>query len=195
MIIVSISIAQHGTKGEKTMKVINFISGPGAGKSTLCSSLFSYMKKTHNHDNVEYVHEYAKELTWDERYNCLKDQLSILGHQNNMMHRLRGKVDWVVTDTCLVLGLFYAPDNYFKNFEPLLMDVFNSYDNINIFVDRPSTYSEIGRNQTHEEAIEVDKKTIALLDRLEVPYIRVSCNIAPEDLLMVIENNREFSSQ
>ena len=170
------------------MQVINFIAGPGAGKSTLCSGLFHYMKISHNYDSVEFVHEYAKELTWDERFKCLQDQLSILGHQNNMMNRLIGKVDWVVTDTCLVLGLLYAPDSYFKNFEPLLMEVFNSYNNFNIFVERPSTYEPIGRNQTHEEAIEVDKATLALLDRLNIKYTKVSCNIEPEDLLTIIGN-------
>ena len=179
-------ISGHNPFGkiEKKMQVINFISGPGAGKSTLCSGLFSFMKR--NFHDVEFVHEYAKELTWDERFNCLQDQLSILGHQNNMMHRLKGKVDWVVTDTCLVLGLLYAPDDYFKNFEPLLMEVFNSYENINIFVERPDTYEPIGRNQTHEEAIEVDKKTLALLDRLNVKYIKVKYDIEPKDLLMAI---------
>jgi nicotinamide riboside kinase len=175
------------------MKIVNFIAGPGAGKSTACAGLFHHMHHMKKyHYNVEYVHEHAKELTWDERYKCLQDQLAILGQQNKMFHRLREKVDWVVTDTCLLLGLFYAPDNYFKNFEPLLVEVFNSYDNINIFLERPEEYSEIGRNQNHAEAIEVDKATIDLLERLKVPYIKVDCDISPEEMLYIIENPKLF---
>jgi tRNA uridine 5-carbamoylmethylation protein Kti12 len=166
------------------MKVINFLSGPGAGKSTLCAGLFYEMKKSGL--NVEYVHEWAKELTWDERHKCLTDQISILGHQNNMIRRLSGKVDWVVTDSAIILGLMYVPNNYYSNFEPLILEVFNLYDNFNIYVDRPSTYSEIGRIQNLDQAKEIDNNVLNLLNKHKINYTRVSCQIEPKDLLKKI---------
>jgi len=163
------------------MKVINFFAGPCAGKSTLSAGLFYNMKVQHY--NVEYVHEYAKELTWEERYNCLTDQLFVTANQNRMFERLKGKVDWIITDTSLLLSLMYVPDDYYATFEPLLVDVFNSYDNINVFVNRPATYCEIGRNQTLEEAKKIDERMLALFDRLKIPYYETNCNIDPNLLL------------
>jgi hypothetical protein len=168
------------------MKVINFLSGPCAGKSTLCAGLFHIMKKRGY--NVEYVHEWAKELTWDERYRCLKDQISILGHQNNMLSRLDGKVDWVVTDTSLLLGLLYEPKDYFKGFEPLLLEVFNSYENINVFINRPYAYSEVGSIQSLEEAKLIDEDVKALMDNNNIPYLDIICEIKPDVLLSSIES-------
>ena len=162
------------------MKVVNFLAGPCSGKSTLCAGLFHEMKRSNL--NVEYVHEWAKELTWDERFKCLTDQISILGHQNNMMQRLKGKVDWVVTDTCLLLALMYVKPDYYKNFEPLLLEVYSSYNNINLFIDRPDFYTEVGRNQTFEESKAVDVMVLNLLDKHGIPYVRVPCSISPVDL-------------
>jgi tRNA uridine 5-carbamoylmethylation protein Kti12 len=108
------------------MKVINFFAGPCAGKSTLSAGLFYKMKTQHY--NVEYVHEYAKELTWEERHNCLTDQIFVTANQNRMFERLKGKVDWIITDTSLLLSLMYTPKDYYPTFEPLLLDVFNGYD-------------------------------------------------------------------
>jgi tRNA uridine 5-carbamoylmethylation protein Kti12 len=171
------------------MKVINFLGGPCSGKSTLCAGLFYEMKKALY--NVEFVHEWAKELTWDERFKCLTDQVSILGHQNNMVKRLDGKVDWVVTDTCIVMGLMYMPQNYYENFEPLMLEVFNSYDNVNVFVDRPDNYTEVGRNQTLEEARAIDDRILDLLENHRVPYMRVHCSTNPAFLLQQILTENE----
>jgi hypothetical protein len=61
--------------------------------------------------------------------------------------------------------------------------VFNGYDNINVFVNRPDTYSEVGRNQTLDEAKKIDERMLGLFDRLNIPYYETSCNIDPNLLL------------
>ena len=169
------------------MKVVNFMAGPCSGKSTLSSGLYNHMSE--NGYNVEFVHEYAKDLTWEERYKCLEDQLYIAAKQNKMLVRLDGKVDWAVADTSLILGLIYKTPDYHSYFEPLLVEIFNSYDNINIFVKRPNFYTEVGRNQTKEEAMVIDNRIRALLDRLGVEYIEVDYNIPHEVLLKIIIEN------
>jgi hypothetical protein len=75
------------------------------------------------------------------------------------------------------------PPDYYFNFEPLLVETFNSYNNINVFVDRPKAYSEIGRNQTLEEAQQIDSNVLELLDKYGVPYIRIPCETDPAYLL------------
>ena len=50
--------------------------------------------------NVELVTEYAKELTWEKRYDILNDQLYVLSKQNRKLIRLKDQVDWIITDSC-----------------------------------------------------------------------------------------------
>lgn len=137
------------------MKVINLFGGPGTGKSTTAAGLFHIMKL--RECNVELVTEYAKDLTWEKRHDVLGDQLYILAKQARRLTRLDGQVDFVVTDSPLLLGLIYQQDTYFPNtFAPFLLDVWNSFDNINFLLRRVKKYNPIGRNQTEEGAKEID---------------------------------------
>lgn len=144
------------------MKVINLFGGPGTGKSTVAAGLFTRMKIEGY--NVELVTEYAKDMTWEERSNILSDQMYILAKQNRRISRLEGKVDYIITDSPLILGYVYVSDSYFPSYQQLLFEVFNSYNNYNYLLQRPSNYSEIGRNQTREEAEVVDSSIKNMLD-------------------------------
>jgi adenylate kinase family enzyme len=156
------------------MKVINIWGGPGAGKSTTAAGLFFEMKKLQI--PVELVTEYAKDMTWEKRHNVLGDQLYILAKQNRRLERLKGQVEYVITDSPLPIGLVYAPENYYETFEPFVMDVFNSYDNHNFLIGRDFAYQTAGRNQTAEEAVEVDSAMVNLLNRKQITYSRVTNN-------------------
>lgn len=63
--------------------VINLFAGPGAGKSTLASALFSLFKM----DGFvsELVTEFAKDLTWCERWKERKCQPYVTGEQYRRM--------------------------------------------------------------------------------------------------------------
>lgn len=63
------------------------------------------------------------------------------------------------------MGLNYTKDDYFENFESLVFDVWNNYHNINFFLhnDGNLTYEKFGRNQTEEEAEQIDKKVYNFL--------------------------------
>ncbi|TYO65512.1 hypothetical protein FXV83_16395 [Bradyrhizobium hipponense] len=56
--------------------VINLIGGPGSGKSTTAAGLFFLMKLAGL--KAELVVEYAKELSYDENWSTLKNQLHVL---------------------------------------------------------------------------------------------------------------------
>lgn len=157
------------------MRVINIFGGPGAGKSTTAAGLFYEMKKRRL--EVELVTEYAKDMTWEGRSNVLTDQLYVLAKQNRRLHRLRNhNVDWVISDSPLFLGLIYAQSDYFSNFKPFLMEVFNSYDNVNVLLNRDFEYNPVGRNQTAEEAVGIDTRLRSLLSDNEVPYHQFTNN-------------------
>jgi uridine kinase len=159
-------------KNEEIVKVINIWGGPGAGKSTTAAGLFFEMKK--RQIEVELVTEYAKDMTWEKRHNVLSDQLYILAKQNRRIQRLAGQVEWVITDSPLPLGLIYKTAGYFSSFDAFVMEVFNSYDNHNFLIGRDFEYQAAGRNQTAEEALEVDLAIKALLDIKQISYRRIT---------------------
>jgi hypothetical protein len=135
-------------------KVINLFAGPGAGKSTTAAGLFHELKC--RDIKCELVTEYAKDMTYEKRQNILSDQLYILAKQNRRLSRLVGHVDYIITDSPLLLGLAYVPGDYYSSFEPLVTEIFESYDNQNIVLLRRKKYQAYGRNQTEEQAIEKD---------------------------------------
>jgi hypothetical protein len=160
-------VKEHGK-----LKVLNVFGGPGAGKSTTAAGLFFEMKK--RQIEVELVTEYAKDMTWEKRTNVLSDQLYILAKQNRRVQRLKGQVEWVITDSPLLLGLIYKTPDYFETFDDFTMEVFNSYDNHNFLIGRDFAYQAAGRNQTAEEAVEVDCLIQNMLDSHKVAYTRVT---------------------
>lgn len=146
------------------MKVINLFGGPGVGKSTVAADLFAMMKREGY--NVELVNEYAKEVTWEGHFSYLDDEFYVLAHQNRRLVRLRDKVDYVITDSPILLGLAYTPPDYYPQyFSKFIHEVWNSYSNINIVLERESKkYIESGRNQKYEEALVKDRMMVTLLE-------------------------------
>lgn len=154
------------------MKVINLFGGPGVGKSTIAADLFAIMKREGH--NVELVNEYAKEVTWEGHFSYLDDEFYVLAHQNRRLVRLKGKVDYVITDSPILLGLAYTPSDYYPQyFSMFIHEVWNSYTNINIVLEREhSSYIEAGRNQKYEEALIKDKMMIDLLEGNKDKYFK-----------------------
>ena len=156
-------------------KIINFFAGPGTGKSTTAAGLFHKMKM--DGENVELVTEYAKDMVWEGRYSVLEDQLYIFAKQNRRIARLIGKVDYIITDSPILLGLAYSGGSWgdciLKN---LIQHTFEQYDNINFFLKRDtSKYTGVGRMQTLEEAIEKDVMILSLLK--EYPHYLVTAKV------------------
>lgn len=169
------------------MKVINFIAGPGAGKSTVAAGLFHVMKRAG--DNVELVSEYAKDMTWEGRDNILQDQLYMLAKQNRRLQRLEGKVDYAITDSPLLLGAIYTTQDYYKNFIPLVKEVYDGYDNETFMIVRTKEYHTVGRSQTKAQAIEIDDKITLRLDAMCVKYDKIPYEIDLQHLRNVVTVN------
>jgi hypothetical protein len=142
-------------------KYINFWAGPGTGKSSCAADLFAEMKWGGH--NVELIDEYAKIKTWEKHLNILEDQMYVSAKQNRKLERLQGQVDWVITDSPLLMCVPYVPMDYCSYFKPLIRQMFDRYDNINYFLIREKAYNPVGRNQTEEEAKALDSQIKDLL--------------------------------
>lgn len=163
------------------MKVINLFGGPGTGKSTTAAGLFNRMKIMGL--NVELTTEYAKDMVWEGRDNVLSDQLYILAKQHRKLHRLQGKVDWVIMDSPIVLGLMYRPEGYYEHFEPLVMEMWDSYDNISFLLERSFEYQPIGRLGDEANAKRLDSDIKTFLDTKEINYHAIGVNEFNEDVV------------
>jgi len=146
---------------------INLFGGPGVGKSTLSTAIFSLLKM--HGVNTELVTEFAKDLTWEERYRTLVNQYYIWGKQHHRMWRIKDQVDVMVTDAPLVLSLIYG-ENKPDCFGDMVLHSFNEFKNINYFLNRVKKFNPKGRYQTEEDAKVLDKKVISVLDKHNIHY-------------------------
>lgn len=180
------------------MKVINIFSGPGMGKSTTASGLFYHMKKRGL--NCEYVTEYAKDLVWEKQFEVLsEDPLSLLAQQHRRIDRLSDKVDYVITDSPILLAAVYA--NHYQSggdrlgedgltyYNKLTIELFNKFDNCNLFLMHPKkiNYMEEGRTQGVLEASERDEDIFDYLITNKVEFKILEGN-EDENLVMALEN-------
>ena len=136
--------------------VVNLLSGPGCGKSTVAAKVFSMLKE--KGFSAELVTEYVKDIVYDDNTGELLDQLLISAQQNHRLQRLDKKVNFIICDASLLNGVVY--NQFYDIVDPaldaILLDRFNQYDNENFFLPRVHNYSQQGRTQTYDEAVELD---------------------------------------
>lgn len=133
------------------MLVVNLFGAPGAGKSTGAAYIFSRLKMMGI--NAELVTEFAKDKVWEGSKAVFENQAYIFGKQYFRISRVQDKVDVVITDSPLLLSAFYSNDPVLgMEFDSLVTKVFNSYDSMNIFIDRVKPYNPSGRFQTESES-------------------------------------------
>lgn len=145
------------------MLVVNLFGAPGAGKSTGAAYIFSKLKMAGI--NAELVTEFAKDKVWEESKAVFQNQAYIFGKQYFRISRVQDKVDVVITDSPILLSSFYANDDVLgEEFDALIMKVFNSYDSMNVFVNRVKPYNHSGRFQTESESDELANVMRKFLD-------------------------------
>jgi hypothetical protein len=162
----------------KNTKIINLTAGPGTGKSTSASYLY-YLLKSKQY-SVELVREYVKAWAYEERPINNYDQIYFLGKQTRYESQLYGKVDYIVTDSPVMLGVYYAQ----KYCSPVLAEgvknitlalyeqaAEDGHTHINVFLNRSKPYVKLGRYQNEEQAKQIDKDIKKMLDELKFEYI------------------------
>jgi hypothetical protein len=140
-------------------KIINFFAGPGAGKSTTKAGLFFEMK--HLGYRVETVEEFAKELVYDEAFRVMENEMYMLGEQDRRQRSLLGKVDYVLTDAPLLKSAFYVRGVYdHPAYVQHIERLFDTYENLNVWIQRSKPYLPYGRTQTEAEADAIGERML-----------------------------------
>ena len=154
--------------------VINLFGAPGSGKSVAASYIFSQLKM--KGVECELIQEFAKDLTWEERKSALNCQEYVTGVQSFRMARCADKVDVLITDSPLLLGIFYKDKDILgAEFDELVLKLYNKYINYNYFIMRAHPYNQNGRNQTQAES---DLIGDAIQDFLNNRGIIFTCGIS-----------------
>lgn len=171
----------------KKTTIINLYGGPGTGKSTSAAHLY-YLLKVQN-QNAELVREYVKDWAWEGRKININDQIYFLGKQVRRESMLYGKVDWIVTDSPVMMNLFYAEHYCTKHIAhgiKTLAAAFykqaedDGHKHVHVFLKRTKPYLAEGRYQTETEAREIDTGVKELLTSLGVPFME--SNVGDDDL-------------
>lgn len=148
--------------------VVNLFAGPGAGKSSTAAGLFSYLKWAGI--ECELATEYAKDRVWSEDLKTLGNQIYVFGKQHHRIHRLKDKVEVIITDSPLLLSILYDDDKN-DSLQKLVMYEFKKCNNLNIFLKREKPYVQTGRLQTEEEAKQIDRCVQSLLKVLGEEFL------------------------
>src|SRR6266481_1249419 len=144
--------------------VINLLGGSGLGKSTTAALIFGDLK--------------------------LKGQGTLYGHQIERESALYGKVDYVVTDSplllCPIYQLHYSGHDSIKS--QVLIDMATALAmgvvHLNFLLTRKKPFNPKGRYETEDQAKVIDGKIQSFLTNHQIPYITVDC--ADEDRVKLI---------
>lgn len=147
--------------------VVNLVAAPGTGKSTTMAHLFAELKW--RGIDCEMSAEYAKEKVWEGSSHVLDHQFYISGKQYHRLKNLDGKVDVVITDSPLILGLFYGNEEP-KEFRDLLLHHFDSFNNLNILLKRVKKYNPNGRLQSEEQSNNINTEIVNILESNKIKY-------------------------
>ena len=142
--------------------VVNLFGGPGCGKSTAAAGLFAELKARGR--NVEMAHEYAKDLCWEQNPR-IEHQLSVFAEQCWRIQRLDGKVEFVITDSPILLSLIYGTYDDSSGFRALVREEHYRMPSFNIYVKRVKPYNPAGRYQDEAGAQALDDEIGQMLFR------------------------------
>ena len=165
------------------MIIVNLFGVPGAGKSTGAAYIFSQLKM--KGINAELITEFAKDKVWENNEKVFKNQLYLFGKQSFRISRVQDEVDVIVTDSPLLLSILYNQTPILgENFNQLVYDVFNSYNNINYLIKRTKPYNPAGRLQTEEESDALAEPLISLLKKENINYKEITGDIKGYDKIV-----------
>ena len=149
-------------------KVINFFGAPGSGKTTTALGL-SYFAKLEGF-SVEYVSEVARELAY---HGNLKEarQYDIMMAQYNKVSCLIDKVDFIITDSPVLLSYVYTHD---VTIQRMAIDRHNQFDNINFLLSRTHRYyNDTGRIHNEQQSDFIADRINDCLRNEKIPSIPI----------------------
>lgn len=152
------------------MLVVNLFGAPCSGKSATMARLFSSMKAAGF--NVEMAPEVVKDAVYANDQYILRDQILAFALQRKKLKQLEGKVDYVITDSPLLLSWIYGDKQLFE-FYQLVDQEFLSFNNINFFLNCNFPYNPTGRIEDEAEAVVLKREIQNCLEWSFIPYTEV----------------------
>ena len=157
--------------------VINLFGGPGCGKSSLASYIYSYLKS--HHYSVGLLQEFATQLILNKNIEALKKQYWVITNQLYNQELLEESYNIVITDSPILLGEIYDIDENSVTKEllkVLMTEKFKEKENINIFIrrDLKKEFSLDGRVHDLSESLKKDVeienmlKSHSVIDLIEI---------------------------
>jgi nicotinamide riboside kinase len=161
-------------------KVINMLGGSGIGKSTAAAGLYHEMKQKGM--NVELVREYVKMWAWTGNKVGQYDQIYIFGKQARSEYMLYGKVDYIITDSPIILGPVY--EKFYNDGESMIEEAAikflkkadnNGVEHINFLLERKKEFNPEGRYETEEQAKQVDLEVRKFIVQNDLDFKLINC--------------------
>lgn len=140
--------------------------GPGSGKSSSASRIYSELKVQHR--DVELVREWIKEWAYLGRKPISYDQVFAFGNQIHREDIVLRHVDFIVTDCPLLMCCAYA--KYYGAFGAnslidIAMDFERDFPAINFYLERTVDYNDKGRYQNLDQAKEFDEHLTSFMTK------------------------------
>jgi len=160
----------------KRTKVINLFGAPNSGKSTLAAELFTYLKKLNF--SCELVREYVKTWAWENKQPTPLDQVYLLAKQVRSESMLYNKVDYIVTDSpILLVGVYqtlFFDNNYIQvTAKEIMKEAREKYNvsYLNYILPKRNEIQLEGRFHTEDEISKIDLFIPIYLNKCNEPFI------------------------
>jgi nicotinamide riboside kinase len=160
---------------------INLWAGPSTGKSGVSGKLFGKMKE--NSIDCELVREVAKDFVWDGSLKNI-EQVVITTKQYEREAQLHGKVDFLIVDTSILMGILYCNENYKEQLLHIMKHLIKDWKIINYFLERDLTkrYETNGRLQNFQESIKKDFEIKKFLKDQGIDFKQIPVQEATEKI-------------
>ena len=181
---------------------ITLVGGAGIGKTTISSLLFAELKLLGK--KADLIPEIVRDKIWMDKTSDLDNQYYISKKQYEKFLSRRGKVEYVVSDTSLINGLYYNNHNINNVCDTnktlnSIMKWFHDFNNIVIYIKRGThyNYDSAGRLHSFEESLRADEKLLEYLKRYSINYITLESSpdikkeveILAKTIINIIESN------
>lgn len=162
--------------------IINLYAGPGAGKSTTAAGVFHELKKLDI--NCELVTEFVKDKKWENNDKIFQAQPYIFGKQYWKLFRCLDEVDVVVTDSPLLTQIVYNNKYaHIPHFNDLVLELNKQFSALHYYITRTKTYNPKGRNETLEQAIDLDLDVLNMLNDTKTLFKTLNYDIAVDNIV------------
>ena len=173
--------------------IVNFISGPASGKTTLASKIFSRLKQ--DGVSVGLVTEFATQCIMEKQTDIFNYQYFISANQLYRQETTEKQYSIVVTDSPILLFLVYGEwdeiynkddnqEKINKGLENFYLGKYHQKNNLMFYIERnPDLYTPENRINTLEEAYIIDEKILEILNKYKIDYIKIKNNLENEDYI------------